>query len=261
MRADAIALEETRLDSIRHLDDYEMLHERHRAFPAVFEHRGHRRIIDVSAGVGVVGTRIKEQYPCELVCNDISPACLRLLHENGLETTTFDLDTEDGQFPFPAGSFDAIVCLATIEHIINVEHFLAELQRILAENGRLYLSAPNYSGLGYLLPFLFTGRTFHDPLNEADRYEFFAHVRYFTYRTLMEYVSSRGFACETVYVPLPAESTKYQSMKRRAPVRAWAVRLVLRLIYTAGSPRWCSEPILCFRKSSSPVSRPRIVIL
>jgi SAM-dependent methyltransferase len=226
-----------------------MLHERHRIFPAVFEQRRHRRVIDVSAGVGVVGKRISVGYPCDLICNDVSPACLRLLRNNNLQTSSFDLDTPDEAFPFPDGHFDAIICLATIEHIIHVEHFVAELRRILHEDGCLYLSAPNYSGVPYLIPFLLTGRTFHDPLNPSDRYEFFAHVRYFTYRTLVEYLGSVGFTAEAVYLPLPAGSTKYQRLKSRSPLKARMLRHLMRTLYRIGSPRWCAEPVVCFTKS------------
>lgn len=261
MRADAMSLEETRLKDVKVLDDYGMVHERHRIFPAIFGHHHPRRVIDISAGVGVVGTRIKEQYPCDLICNEMSPACLRLLHDNGLETSSFDLDTVEDRFPFPDGYFDAIVCLATIEHIIHLDHFVSELRRILAEDGRLYLSAPNYSGLLYLLPFLKTGRTFHDPLSPGDRYEFFAHVRYFTYRTLVEYVGSLGFTAEAAFVPLPAESTKFLRLKAHSPAKAWLFRTLMRLVYLVGSARWCSEPVVCFKKSAPCRAMPRKIVV
>jgi SAM-dependent methyltransferase len=261
MREDAITLEENRLESVTHLDDYALLHERHRVFPAVFSGHRHERVIDISAGVGVVAKRIREGYACDLTCNDVSPACLRLLRENGLETASFDIDTPDARFPFADGHFDAVVCLATIEHLIHLDHFVSEVRRILAEDGRLYLSAPNYSGLGYLVRFLITGRTFHDPLKAAERYEFFAHVRYFTYRTMVEYVGSFGFTAETAFVPLPAGSTRYLKLKARSATTAVLFRTFMRLVYLVGSPRWCSEPVVCFKKSGPSRSMPRKVVL
>ena len=35
----AVELEETRLDEINDVDDYQMIHERHRIFPGLFENR------------------------------------------------------------------------------------------------------------------------------------------------------------------------------------------------------------------------------
>ena len=79
MARNAVDLEEERLKNINDIDEYDMVHERHRIFPEIFEDRNHRKIIDISAGVGIIGKRIKERYDCELLCNDISPKCLAIL--------------------------------------------------------------------------------------------------------------------------------------------------------------------------------------
>jgi len=260
MARNAIALEEERLSSVEALEDYDMVHERHRIFPEVFADRAHRRVIDLSAGVGVVAQRIVNGYPCELVCNDISPKCLRILKDMGLDTMSFDLDTAKG-FPLKDESFDAVVSLATIEHLTDTERFLKEINRILRDGGYLYLSAPNYNGLLYLLRVIFTGRTFHDPLNPREKYEFFGHLRYFTYRTLAEFVSQFGFSLEAVYVALPRESTKYTRLRNRSRIMALVVRFLMGAMYRLASARWASEPVLCFRKSSEGPRRPRKVVL
>jgi SAM-dependent methyltransferase len=242
------------------LDDYPWFHERHRVFPAVFEGRGHRRILDVAAGLGVVASRISRGYPHELlVGNDITPECLASLRRARLTAASFDLDDPEAAFPFRDGSFDAVVALATIEHLLHTEHFLREIRRCLSERGCLYLSAPNYSGLGYVLPFLVTGKTFHDPLEREQRYEFFGHVRYFTYRSLLDYVTSLGFGAEAVYVPLPEGSARFRRLRGSSALLASAVRLGARVVYTM-SARWAAEPVLCFTRGGGP-RRPRKVLL
>ncbi len=250
MRPDAIALEEKRLESVQGIEDYPAFHERHRIFPALFEARRHRRVIDMSGGIGLVGKRIQDRSDAEVVCNEVSPKCLTSLKAAGLETISFDLDDATKPYPIGDGAFDAVVSLATIEHLIHTEHFLDEVRRVLTDDGRLYLSAPNYSGLTYLLPFLISGRTFHDPMNDADRYEFFAHVRYFTYRTMVELAGRHGFVAEAVYLPLPEESTKFLALKARSPLKAKLVRLGFRGLYALGSPRWAAEPVVCFAKDT-----------
>lgn len=268
MKLDAVRLEETRLRRLERAEDWPLMHERHRAFPSIFESREHRKILDISAGVGYVAKRIQEKYEVgngklKIVCNDLSPTCLRILSQRGLQAVSFDLDNEQETFPFSDGSFDAIICLATIEHLINVDHFLTELLRLLKDDGRLYISAPNYSGLPYLLPFLWTGKTFHDPLGEDSRYEFYAHVRYFTYQTLRELSTSFGFHLESVYLCIPEESTHYKAMYARSKIKALSLRTIMKLLYRLGSPRWASEPILCFSKSSTERhgQKPRKVLL
>ena len=250
MKKQAIQVEEKRLEGVESIEDYPDFHERHRVFPAVFENRQHKKILDIAAGVGCAAQRIKENYPAELLCNDITPTCLRILKKLGLSTVSFDLDDAEQAFPLPDGYFDGIVCLATLEHMINIDHFVQEIHRILSADGYLYMSTPNYNGLVYLPRFLLKGKTFHDPLSKSssERYEFYAHVRYFTYRTLVEYVSSFGFIPDTVYLPLPGGSTRYRALSKP---KAIAYRYAMMFVYNLLSPRWAAEPIICFRKASN----------
>lgn len=248
MRADAIPLEEARLINVSTLEDYPSLHERHRIFPGVFTGKNHRKILDIAAGIGIVGKRIMDGYDAELLCNDISPKCLAVMGRAGLKTVSFNIDDASRPYPVENGQFDAIVALATIEHLINLEYFLDEINRILQKDGRLYLSAPNYSGLTYLLPFLFTGKTFHDPVSEHGRYEFYAHVRHFTYRSLVDVVHQHGFAAEEVYLPVPEASSRYLSLKQESELKAQLARCTMKTLYTLFSPRWAAEPVICFRK-------------
>lgn len=247
MRKDAIPIEETRL-GINDIEDYPDFHERHRVFPAVFEDRQHTRILDLAAGVGCAAQRIQDNYPADLLCNDISPTCLIILRQLGIPTVSFDIDDDELAFPFPEGHFDAIIALATIEHVIHVDHFMKEIHRMLSDDGYLYMTTPNYASLLYLPRFLLAGKTFHDPLSNSSRqrYEFYVHVRYFTYRSLVEFVSSFGFVPDTVYLALPEGSARYRSFSKP---KALAFRYAMMLMYNLLSPRWAAEPIICFRKT------------
>jgi len=253
MRKDAIQLEETRMEGVRNLEDYPDFHERHRVFPAIFENRQHQRILDSSAGVGCTAQRIRDNYPAQLICNDISPTCLNILKELGLSIISFDIDNDEQHFPFPDGYFDAVISLATIEHLIHVDHFVKEIHRILQEDGYLYISTPNYASLWYIPRFLIAGKTFHDPTSDSarTRYEFYAHVRYFTYRTLREFVQSFGFTPKAVYLPLPKGSTRYKALYTASKPKALLYRYAMQALYTLFSPRWATEPILCFQKSTA----------
>jgi SAM-dependent methyltransferase len=45
-------------------------------------------------------------------------------------------------FPFPDGSFDALLCNQVLEHVFEPARFLDECRRVLQDGGRLLLSAP-----------------------------------------------------------------------------------------------------------------------
>lgn len=258
MREDAVTLEDNRLRGFD-LDTYPWIHERHRIFPEVFGTEKYEKILDIAAGVGLVAKRIQDQYPCSMLCNDISPESIRCLKANKLKTLSFDLDDPKTAFPFPDETFDAVISLATLEHIINIDHHMQELRRILKAKGHLYMSTPNYTGIHFVIPFLLSGRTFHDPMKGGiDKYEFYAHVRYFTYETLVEFVSAFGFMAEKVYLPLPKGSSRYRSLEKRSKAMALAAKCGVYLLYRFFPPRWAFHPVIRFVKSGSAESGRRV---
>jgi SAM-dependent methyltransferase len=263
MRADAQTLENSRLEGLS-LENYPWFHERHRIFPEIFRGRSHGRILDLAAGVGVVAKRIKDGYSGTIVANDISDEALKSLKANRIDALSFDLDSKEASFPFADETYDAVISLATIEHIIHLDYHVQEIRRILKTGGYLYISAPNYSGFQFFFPYLLRGRSFHNPLgNDLEKYEFHAHVRYFTYKTLLDFISSFGFSPVEVYLPLPKDSSRYNRLKNRSAMAAFAFRMSVWLLYRLLSPRWAFHPVLCFVKSGKKdrPGKPRKVIL
>jgi SAM-dependent methyltransferase len=53
------------------------------------------------------------------------------------------VDPSSEPLPFPAGSFDFIICLETMEHMMNPYYALMEMRRVLMPGGRLICSVPN----------------------------------------------------------------------------------------------------------------------
>lgn len=259
----AILLEEERLKHISGIEDFDMFHERHRIFPALFEERKHKKIIDVSAGIGASANRVNKYYNTDIICNELSPKCLDSLQKLGLKTMSFDLDDNSKPYPFKDGEFDAIISLATIEHLYNIDNFFHEAKRILKDDGYIYISVPNYNGLNYLIPLLFKGKTFHDPLNPKDKYEFYGHLRYFTHLSLIKYISSFGFSAEAVYLGKPEMGTRYLRYKSKHKIGAAIYKALILTLFYIFPPRWSPEPVICFKKIKNPklVLKPRKKIL
>jgi 2-polyprenyl-3-methyl-5-hydroxy-6-metoxy-1,4-benzoquinol methylase len=256
MRLDAQKLEADRLDGIS-IENYPWVHERHRIFPQVFEDRGHKKVIDISSGIGIIAKNIINAYPCDLFCNEVDKTCLREMKKLNVNLLSFDLDTGHS-FPLKERLFDAIICLATLEHIINIDLFVSELHRILKEDGQLYLSVPNYASLYWMVPLL-RGRTFHNPLVERSRYEFYAHVRYFTYQTLIEFMHQFGFDEDAVYLPLPRGSSRFMRIRDRSRIAGFLIQYFFRLLYQL-SPRWHQEPVICFSKHLAKGKRRKVIL-
>jgi SAM-dependent methyltransferase len=265
MRNDAIKLENGRLEGLDH-SNYPWFHERHRIFPEIFKDEKYEKILDIAAGMGIAAKRIHDGYPCYMLCNDISSESLKNLKANGLNTISFDLDDPEKPFPFPDATFDAIISLATVEHMINIDKHMLEIKRILKKDGHLYISAPNYSSIHFVVPYLLHGRSFHNPLSHGiDKYEFYAHVRYFTYNTLLEYVSSFGFTAQYVYLPLPKGSARYKALKKKSKILAFGLTAIMYLFYRLLPPRWAFHPVLRFSNTEQSnldgFKKPKTIIL
>ena len=52
--------------------------------------------------------------------------------------------------PFADASFDSIMCISVLEHVLNVKQALSEMKRVLKRNGRLVLMVPNALTFGIL---------------------------------------------------------------------------------------------------------------
>lgn len=248
MRKDAITIEETRVADGMDEQNFPPFKERHRVFPAIFENRNHKKILDLAAGVGYVTQRLVEQYPAQVISHDLSPSCLRHLAKLGAPTLDFDIDNPETGFPFASGSFDAVISLVTIEHVLFVNEFLSELNRILCAGGYLYISTPNYAAWEYLAEPMVHARSYHDPLAPASRYEFYAHVRYFTFKTLGILLETHGFSLECTYIALPGGSEQYQKLYGESKIKALAFRSLMRLKAQLSPLHRAPEPILCLRK-------------
>jgi SAM-dependent methyltransferase len=62
-----------------------------------------------------------------------------------LELTSWTFNIEKDVFPFPDGSFDLVLCMEVLEHLVySPSHALAESHRVLAPGGHLVLTIPNY---------------------------------------------------------------------------------------------------------------------
>ncbi len=114
---------------------------------------------------------------------DIDPVALRLAASRlqGFETVLADLNIT---IPFKSKVFDVVVAGEVVEHIIFVDEFLMEVQRVIKPGGLFLGSTPNLLHLKNRLRFLL------GKLPDTLRDE--THLHYFSYQSL-ERMLSKGF--------------------------------------------------------------------
>jgi len=113
------------------------------------------RVLDAGCGGGGMPLSLAEEAR-EVIgidpFNRFGDAGVRMARERGLGNVHFAL--ADGMaLPFEDGGFDLVLSHAVIEHVADAPLYLRECARVLATNGRVYLStSPYLSFAGAHLP-------------------------------------------------------------------------------------------------------------
>ena len=113
------------------------------------------RVLDAGCGGGGMPVSLAEEVSAVIGIdpfNRFGAAGVRLARERGLPNVHFAL--ADGMaLPFASGSFDLVLSHAVIEHVSDALRYLRECARVLAADGRVYLStSPYLSFAGAHLP-------------------------------------------------------------------------------------------------------------
>jgi len=89
---------------------------------------------------------------------------------------------------FPQESFDLILCLDVLEHLVDPWASLRQLKTLLRPGGRLISSLPNIRHHSVVLPLLFGGRWEYQEAGIMDR----THLRFFSRRGMASMMGHAG---------------------------------------------------------------------
>jgi SAM-dependent methyltransferase len=103
------------------------------------------KILDIPAGAGRTADKLRE-LGHDVVCADINEERPEYIQAN-----------MEFKLPFEDDTFDAVICMEGIEHVINQNALLAELVRVTKKAGLICISTPNISNFWSRLTQLFTG--------------------------------------------------------------------------------------------------------
>jgi 2-polyprenyl-3-methyl-5-hydroxy-6-metoxy-1,4-benzoquinol methylase len=145
-----------------------------------------KRILEIGCGSGALLSKIKPHVR-EAVGVELNKDFVSFI-KNDLGITAYaqDVNTMD----IPAGSFDVILCIMTLDHLPNPAQTVATMKRLLKPEGTIYLEVPNRDeALNHYLP----------QQSQAKFNTFFwhkAHCFYFTQETLTRLLKNEGLTSE-----------------------------------------------------------------
>jgi len=125
--------------------------ESHDTIVALLEGEPRGRLLDVPCGRGALGIRLA-RMDFEVHYCDIDAGLFELKAE---KLAIVNLNTD--RLPYPDGHFDYITCTNGLHRLYNSKMAICEFARCLAENGKLFISYPNYASLWRRIMFLLYG--------------------------------------------------------------------------------------------------------
>ena len=151
----------------------------------IFAQSSAKKILDIGCANGAI---LKPLLAVgrELHGVDISQFLVDKANANGIKAVLHNMETEP--LPYVAGTFDAVFCGETIEHQVDTDWLLSEINRVLKPGGELVLTFPNIRTVLSLIMMTF----FNIPPMYASRYRA-PHVRDFTLKTIRIALSENGF--------------------------------------------------------------------
>lgn len=115
-------------------------------------------------------------------------------YARGQVDLVLDGNIEQIDLPFEPGSFDVILCLDVLEHLIDPWRVLRAMKGFLSPNGVIIASIPNVRHASVVLPLLLQGRWEYAESGLLDR----SHLRFFTRRTAIKLFESSGYRVDQV---------------------------------------------------------------
>lgn len=223
---------------------------RHWAIPKIIPSNPKVRILDIGAGEGYVSSKLKAQGH-DLVAIEIAAVNIEHLKQRNIEVLQHDLMRRP--YPIKDESFDIVICADVLEHLLRPDICLKEAFRILKRDGGLIVCTPNYSH-PYRIWQLIRGDSFHDPFNDPlDAYQFWAHVKFFTFKSLKRFLEHIGFFVRQVFLPMPVIPSQYARFTKGSRLKELLAMHIYPKIFYRISPRFCDEPILMCQKKRTDI--------
>jgi methionine biosynthesis protein MetW len=208
--------------------------------------RGHT-VLDVGCGDGArYGARLHDSG-VTVHGVDISSVAVAEARKRGIDARVSCLDSG---LPYPDASFDAVICLEVLEHLVNPETVAREIRRVLKPGGRALISVPNTGFYTTRLELLLTGH-FNprgSPVTQRAYPWRDPHVRFLTFRSVRAMLVEAGLVvqraggleCQFMRVAgvgrLFGRTHTFVDAPFEAVGRAWPSLLARRCVVLAGAP-------------------------
>ena len=152
------------------------------------------RVLDIGAGHGNVVRALRSNYDSCVLTELSRPRCESLQQifadDDALEIIEHNIDAE--ALPFSDGSFDMVIFLDVVEHLVEPIQALRDIRRVIKPGGELFIATPNIAKwtrrikllLGYFPSTASKDEGLRTERGEMTSLHDEGHLHYFTFRSL-----------------------------------------------------------------------------
>jgi len=151
------------------------------------------RVLDLGTGSGALGKHLRDHAGCTVDGVTINEQEAAIARPNYRRIAVADLEQSDWHSLFSGERYDFIVCADVLEHLRRPETALQACRELLAPGGQVLISVPNAGYSGLVAELLQGDFTYRDE-GLLDR----THLRFFTRRSLLQFLHSEGWSVGTV---------------------------------------------------------------
>jgi len=144
-------------------------------------------MLDMGCGNAEFSELVTRNFDARVTCLDYADSHLERVRKSGFETIQCNFDNQEDVGDLTAqhaGSFDLISSLEVIEHVFDVDTYLATAYSLLKPGGLLLISTPNVAYRSYRMYSMFCGNL---PVSEGH------HIRFFNRRRMEQTLILNGF--------------------------------------------------------------------
>jgi SAM-dependent methyltransferase len=152
------------------------------------------RVLDVGCGTGKFMSQLFNYCEPTLIGVDGVTSVADRALARGYESVKVVDDLSVDPLPFDDGYFDCVICKDVMEHLYDPKFALAEINRVLRQDGVFLFHVPNHFPLVGRVRFLMNNNldTFQYFSDDESRWTF-PHIRFFEYSDIVSVLEANGF--------------------------------------------------------------------
>jgi 2-polyprenyl-3-methyl-5-hydroxy-6-metoxy-1,4-benzoquinol methylase len=147
-----------------------------------------KRVLELGCSTGFFSKYLTQKRRCSVIGIEVDPTAAEQARRFCNEVLSRDLNSPEWTTGLPKQAFDVILMGDVLEHLVDPQTVLEQIQPLLAPKATIIISLPNVVYLGVRLKILF-GKFEYEAYGILDH----THLRFFTPKTARKMIENAGY--------------------------------------------------------------------